>query len=594
MFAKLKKLCYYSKLSVRFLWKNSKKYVILSLIGTALDSVSVFPTIYLTRYSVDLITGHVDFSHYLRVITVIILSALLIALIRNLLATSQNIAKQKMYAEIQLSIAKICLDTDYINIQSKEFQERKAFAVAALRNDYLDLFIKSLKQLISSVLIMVGVLYIVSEASFWILIPLSVSLGLGFYNDYLNARQNFVELREETEYRRKSAYLQRISRDFQYAKEIRLFQLKDRFKKRMDEVDELLFRAGEARRKQKGPSNWLFYGSETILDIAIYLYFGYQVLVSGAMTLGLFAACHSALWQMKLSVQDIFYVITNYSIHTEVLKEFFLFMDHSRPYDTETTEVARYPNAEIRFEHVCFRYPAADEDTLRDINITIRIGEKLLVVGENGAGKSTFIKLICGLYQPTSGKIYLNGVDTATIDRNQYMRQISAVFQDYQLFAFSIAENVGALHKIDDDNISRALSEVNLKTHVQKLPHGIHTELYRTFDSEGVEFSGGEMQRLAIARAICKDTPILVLDEPTSALDPKAEYEIYRCFGEISGNRTTVFVSHRLTSAKFSDTIAVFDKGRIVEHGTHEALMENKGLYAELYTMQAEMYKRLV
>lgn len=590
MFDKLKDLCYYSKLSLQFLWKNSKEYVVLTLLSIVLDSLSVFPGIYLARYSVDLITKQVKFSLYLQVITVIIAFMLFIALIGRLLTVRMEYVKQKMYAGIQLTIDQICLDTYYMNIQSKTFQERKAFAVAALQNDYLDLFIKSFKQILSSLFIISGVLYILSEVSFWILIPLAVSLVLEFYNDYLNARQNFVELKEETEYRRKTNYLQTISCDFQYAKEIRLFQLKDRFKRRMDEVDELLLRVREAHRKRRAPSNWMCYGSESLLDIAIYLYFGYQVLVSESMTLGLFTACHSALWQVKSSVCDIFYVITNYSVQTECLKAFFEFMEYQTSSCTATLKAKRETGSEIRFEHVYFRYPAAAEDTLRDINITIHTGEKLLVVGENGAGKSTFIKLLCGLYQPTSGKIYINDVDISTIDSKQYIRQLSAVFQDYQLFAFTIAENVGALHETKDALIRQALTQVNLEKLIEKTPHGIYNALYRIFDSEGVEFSGGEMQRLAIARAICKNTPILVLDEPTSALDPKAEYEIYTSFRTISENRTTVFVSHRLTSVKFSDTIAVFDKGRIIERGTHEHLMEKQGLYAELYTMQAELY----
>lgn len=590
MFDKFKRLYYYSKLSLQFLWEHSKEYVILTLIGIILDSVSVFPGIYLASYSVDLVTKHVDFLHYLRVITLIIALIVFIALARNLLSVRLSYVKQKMYIRIQLTIDQICLDTDYINIQSKSFQERKAFAVAALQKDYLDLFIKSLKQSLSSLLIMVGVLYIISESSFWILIPFAISLALGLYNDFLNARQNFEELKEETEYRRKSTYLQNISRDFQYAKEIRLFQLKDRFKRRMDEVDELLFRAREARRKRRAPSNWLYYGSDSLLEIAIYLYFGYQVLVANTMSLGLFTACHSALGQMKSSVQDILYAITNYSVQTEALKSFFDFMEYQHLPNVRKPVVTKQPSAEIRFEHVYFRYPSAEEDTLRDINITISTGEKLLVVGENGAGKSTFIKLLCGLYQPTSGKIYLDDVDVSTIDRKQYIRQLSAVFQDYQLFAFSIAENVGALHNIDDVLVRQALAQVNLDALVEKTPHGIFNALYRIFDPEGVEFSGGEMQRLAIARAICKDTPILILDEPTSALDPKAEYEIYTSFRAIAKKRTTVFVSHRLTSVKYTDTIAVFDKGRIIEYGTHEDLIENKGLYAELYNMQAQLY----
>ena len=587
---KIKTLCYYSKRSLRFLWNNSRQYVVLTLISIILDSVSAFPAIYLVSYSVDLITRHVEFSSYIRVISGIILLAVIIEVIKKILDTRKKYIKTEMYAKIQLKIDDICMNIDYENIQSKSFQENREFAIAALKEDCLDLFIHSLVQLASSILIMFGVLYIISEASFWIIIPLIVSLAIGFYYDYLNAKQNFTELKEKTEYRRKSTYLQSISRDFSYAKEIRLFNLKDRLKKRMDEVDELLFQLREARRKQRQPSGILYYSSEHILNIAIYIFFGYKVLVSQTMTLGLFTACHNALWQLKASVEDIIYVITDYGVHTQYLKGFFDFMDYKCPHPDERTEITKEIKAEIRFEHVFFRYPMAEEDTLQDINITIRAGEKLLIVGENGAGKSTFIKLLCALYKPTSGKIYLNGVDISTIERRQYIRQISAVFQDYQLFAFTIAENICALQKENKDAVDQALEQVNLETLVENTLHGTSSALYRIFDKDGVVFSGGEMQRLAIARAVYKDTPILVLDEPTSALDPVAEHEIYRSFRNIAPNRTTVVISHRLTSRNFSDRIAVFNKGKIVEYGTHDLLIKKQGLYAELYSIQAELY----
>ncbi len=596
MLLKVRNFLYYAKQSFLFLLKMSKEYVILNLLGIILRSVNVFPSIYLARYSVELITRQVDFPVYLRTVGIILLASILLSFTEHFRSVRFQYVKDKLYAEIQLSIDKTCLCVDYETLQSKDFQERKAFAVATLQKEDLDLFIRSMNQVLQSLLIMAGVLYILSEASFWILIPFGVSTMIGLYHDYLNAKQNFEELKEETEYRRKSDYLQSMSRDFSYAKEIRLFQLKDRFKKRMDEVDELLFRAREARRKQRAPSGWLFHGSGTVLDIAVYLYFGYRVLV-GSMTAGLFTACHSALWQMKNAVQDILYTLANYSVHTEALKEFFAFLslgklsDHLVEKEDEERECA-LPSigAEIRFEHVSFRYPGAERDALHDVSITISPGEKLLVVGENGAGKSTFVKLLCGLYRPSEGKIYLNGRDISTLDPAQYFHRISAVFQDYRLFSFSIAENICALHDGEDVAVMDALRQVNLETVVEKTKNGVNTALFRNFDKDGVEFSGGETQRLAIARAIYKNAPVLVLDEPTSALDPKAEHEIYEGFQKIAENRTAVFISHRLTSVKLSDRIAVFEKGNLSEVGSHRELMIKGGLYAELYTLQAGLY----
>ena len=503
---------------------------------------------------------------------------------------SLDYAKKRFYTKIKLDIDNVCLEADYADIQSKRFIENKNFAIAAMENGSIDLCIQSIKKLLSSVFIMAGVLYIISEVSFLILLPLAVSLFLNFYCDYLNARQNFIDIKEAVEYGKKSSYLQSISTDFAYAKEIRMFNLKERFQGRMDEVEQLLYRSRELRRKQRKPSGILVYSSETILEIAIYLYFGYKVLVAASITLGQFSLYANALRQLKNSVSDIIYSITEFVVNTEYLDGLFGFLDLKRDTSVFNGEAAHISQAQIRFENVSFCYPFSDCDTLKNINITINEGETLLIVGENGAGKSTFVKLLCGLYRPTSGKIYLNGTDISTMDPVQYREQISAVFQDFKLFAMSIAENICAMKEKDAEKLAHALRQVDMQKQVDAAA-GADTALYRIFDENGVEFSGGEMQRLAIARAIYKDAPVLVLDEPTSALDPKAEYEIYNNFQRMAQDRTAIYISHRLSGIKFSDKIAVFHSGEIAEYGTHESLMEARGLYAELYQLQSGLYQ---
>lgn len=461
-----------------------------------------------------------------------------------------------------------------------------------MNNDSLDLFIKSLRSVLSSFIIISGVLYIISTVSFILIIPLASALVIDLYNDYLNARQNFIDIKEQVEYSRKSGYLQSISSDFEYAKEIRMFNLKERFKQRMDEVDQLLFTLREHRRKQRRPLAIFTYGSDTVLDIAIYLYLGYKVLVTSAISLGQFSLYSNALRQLKNSVSDVIFVMTQFIVNTEYLKGFFDFLVLKSERECGDLPTECLTHAEICFENVSFKYPEADVYTLKDISITINDGETLLIVGENGAGKSTFVKLLCGLYKPTNGRILLNGRDISTIPTEEYINYISTVFQDYKLFAMSISENICTLKDENSGRLQSVLEQVNLLEKVSQTADSENTQLYRKFDENGVEFSGGEMQRLAIARAIYKDAPILIMDEPTSALDPKAEHEIYSSFQRISKGRTSVYISHRLSSVKFSDRIAVFDKGQIVEYGTHDEMIAKNGLYAELYSIQADLYKQ--
>ncbi len=601
MVRKLKTILLYSRKSFHFIWKNDRQYFFLIAAGIMLGAVQVFPGMYLMSCSIDLLTKQVPFSDYLWTALVLLLIMLFLSALTNMQSNRIEYVKKRLDAKIRMDVDEICLQADYADIQSKSFTDKKNFALAAARSGSLELVVQCQRSLLSSVVTMIGVLWIISAASFYILIPFAVSLLISMYHDYLNARQNFVDTKEETEYRKKSSYLQKISTDFEYAKEIRLFNLKDSFQDRMDEVERLMYRNREKRWKKRRPAGLLVYSSETILELAIYLYFGFKVIVAGTVTLGQFTLYSNALRQLKNSVNDMIYISTEFLVNIDYLDGLFGFLDLKRGLSADVQAVsgegvcasqAQRKQASIRFENVSFRYPSSDCDTLKNINITINAGETLLVVGENGAGKTTFVKLLCGLYKPTGGKIYLNETDTLEFDQTRYRELISAVFQDFGLFAMSIGENVCAMKTQDAGKMRQALDAVNLSGVVDGTEKKTDTSLYRIFDEKGVEFSGGEMQRLAIARAIYKDSPILVLDEPTSALDPKAEYEIYHSFQKMAQGKTAVYISHRLSGTKFADKIAVFDAGRIAEYGTHESLMREKGLYAELYSLQAGLYDR--
>ncbi len=203
--------------------------------------------------------------------------------------------------------------------------------------------------------------------------------------------------------------------------------------------------------------------------------------------------------------------------------------------------------------------------------------------GENGAGKTTFVKLLTRLYDPTEGDIFLNGI-------NINMSIFSTVFQDYKLFSFSLKDNVALALPMDEAKVQKVLRYVGFEEKLQKLPKGIETAIYKNFDESGFEPSGGEGQKIALARALYKGAPVVILDEPTAALDPRAEYEIYQQFNDMVKGKTAVYISHRLSSTKFCDVIAVFDGGRIVEYGSHEELMKRGGIYSELFNMQAQFY----
>ena len=224
-------------------------------------------------------------------------------------------------------------------------------------------------------------------------------------------------------------------------------------------------------------------------------------------------------------------------------------------------------------------------------NITIEKGQLYGLIGPNGAGKTTLIKLLCRLYDPTDGVILLNGIDIRKYRYDEYMDIFSVVFQDFQLFSLPLGQNVAARQNYDAARVTDCLEKAGFGERLAKMPQGLNTYLYKELDENGVEVSGGEAQKIAIARALYKDAPFIILDEPTAALDPIAEAEIYAKFNEIAGDKTAIYISHRLSSCKFCDEILVFDRGSILQQGTHEALLEQaSGKYAQLWNAQAQYY----
>lgn len=258
-----------------------------------------------------------------------------------------------------------------------------------------------------------------------------------------------------------------------------------------------------------------------------------------------------------------------------------------------TTEKRSDIQYNVEFRDVSFKYPGSEAYALRHVNMKFKVGSRLAVVGMNGSGKTTFIKLLCRLYDPTEGEILLNGINIRKYRYDDYMKIFSVVFQDFQLLALPLGQNVAASQTYDAARVLDCLNKAGFGEKLAKMPHGLDTYLYKSVDTEGVDVSGGEAQKIAIARALYKDSPFIILDEPTAALDPIAEAEIYSKFDEIAGDKTAVYISHRLSSCKFCDEIAVFDSGSVIQQGTHSDLLaDERGKYFELWNAQAQYYKK--
>lgn len=321
------------------------------------------------------------------------------------------------------------------------------------------------------------------------------------------------------------------------------------------------------------------------------LFVGLKAL-SGAFGIGLLILYVTTIMEFADAFSNFGYAIGNIRGNREIYDDEFEYIDMKNDMQSGTVspDFSKKTHT-VEFKNVSFMYPGCKDYQLKNINITFGLGERLAVVGMNGSGKTTFIKLLCRLYDPTEGQILLDGRDIREYSYKEYMKMFSVVFQDFKLFAFPMAENVATSNDYDAERIKSCLKEAGMAERLENMPKGIDTCIYKSFDAEGVEISGGEAQKIALARALYKNAPIMVLDEPTASLDPIAEAEIYSHFNEMVQNKTAVYISHRLSSCRFCSRIAVFDKGELVQLGSHDELLIDKdGKYSELWNAQAQYY----
>ena len=333
---------------------------------------------------------------------------------------------------------------------------------------------------------------------------------------------------------------------------------------------------------------------ETATQIILYTFAGISALV-GRFSIGSISQYISSIFKFTGAVSALVNTVEMLRVNNEITKIYFDFIERPSHMVQGTLPVEKRDDREyeVEFRDVSFKYPNTDSWALHHVNFKFKIGERLAVVGMNGSGKTTMIKLMCRLYDPTEGQILLNGIDIRKYDYKEYHSIFSVVFQDFKLFAFTLGQNVSASTDYDEDKVEKSLIEANFGDRLATLDKGTETYLYRNFEKDGVEISGGEAQKIALARALYKNAPFIILDEPTAALDPIAEAEVYSNFNSIVGDKTAIYISHRLSSCRFCDRIAVFDGGSVVQFGTHDELLANEnGKYYELWTAQSQYYTK--
>ncbi len=385
-----------------------------------------------------------------------------------------------------------------------------------------------------------------------------------------------------------------IGHDANLAADLRMFRIDRKAMRIVTRKDDIFGSRGffaNLYRGRLGVYGILSVAFSHMFSIILYIFVSVKAL-AGAFGVGAITQYVAAVGRISESVSSIIGEWGNLVINAPHIKMLFEFLNMpNRMYQGSlSTEKRLDGKYDVEFRNVSFRYPGTETDALSHVNIKFSVGKRLAVVGRNGSGKTTFIKLLCRLYDPTEGEILLNGINIKKYDYKQYLDIFAIVFQDYVLFPFRIGSNVAAREEFDRDRTLRSLCDAGFGDRLEELDDGLDTYIYKERKETGIVISGGEAQKIAIARALYKDSPFLILDEPTAALDPIAEAEIYSSLDRIVRDRTAIFISHRLSSCRFCDTIAVFKDGTISETGSHEELLKKGGEYGKLWGAQAQYY----
>ena len=435
-------------------------------------------------------------------------------------------------------------------------------------------------------------LCLLADVNFWLMGLVIVTTTIGFFiSRYINEWE-YRHKEELAKYDKEISYLIGRTESIKLAKDIRIFGLAPWLNDIYTSTRRMV-EAFVARRER-------VYAWTCVVDVALLFVrngIAYFYLIHRALTEGLTASefllyftAFTGFSSWITGILSEFATLHKESLGLSVILEYIHLPEQFR--FEGGVSIPQADSYELKLENVSFRYPGTEKDIIRNMNLTLHPGEKIAVVGLNGAGKTTLVKLLCGFYDPDEGRVLLNGIDIREFNRQEYYDLFSAVFQEMSVLDVTVAEHVAqTVENIDLVKVADCLEKAGLTAKIQKLPSGLQTHVGKIAFMDGVEFSGGEMQRLVLARALYKDGPLLVLDEPTAALDPIAENDIYMKYNEMTKGKTSLFISHRLASTRFCDRILFLQDGVIAEEGTHEQLLANNGGYAELFHVQARYYQ---
>lgn len=575
-------------------WIFDKKFLLFPILKIPVNTIASLVSLFIPKIILDAVTSSKDISKTIIEITIFSLILLFLNSTNTYLSNQTSICANKFFLLnnfLELAQKKMTINYELFSSFDGKIASKKALTAiegniqVGITSFYIHLcnLLMNLGGFLSFVFIIATINPIII---FFLLVSYLFDGILAICIE--NAIHKSKHLREKIE--RKSLYITHKTCSGFFAKDIRIYTLSNL----ISEIKQELIKDGVLLQKKLHNKRFLQMIFEGLLiffrDGATYIYLIYLLLNKETISLGSFSvylAAISGFGNWLSSIVNCISMLTNANNSVSDYRNFIEVEADKKTFDKHIFSKAA---PEIKLKDVNYSYDNQNP-VLTNINLTIKPGEKIAIVGSNGSGKTTLIKLICGLITPTSGKIFYNGIDISTIPKDEYYSQISAVFQDINLLPTTIAENITFSTNPNTENLQQVLQKSDLNEIVERLPLGIHTKLLKQFNHEGIDLSGGETQKIILARALYKDSPLLILDEPTSALDPISEKNLYIKYSELAKDKTSIFISHRLSSTRFCDRIILLEKGNITENGTHEELMNFNGTYKSMFEISSKFYK---
>ncbi|MGN0611550.1 MAG: ABC transporter ATP-binding protein [Ruminiclostridium sp.] len=572
----------------------SKKFIPLIMIGFICAPIMQYLWSFISKFVIDMINDNRQVSALILLMTGFAVIQILSTMLNSFYKSKYYLYIGARFRQIKLKNRKI-MSVNYECLEDKDIMDcyQKANNACNSNNVGVEGMMRSIVNLIMIIPIIVTGIVILGTMNIFIVIAMIICAVIQFFiSNRTNKKAKEKVWDPLAPWWRKHNYLVYTTSDFSAAKDIRMFGLREWLTDKFKALNKERYEAQKMNSKI-----WLFASIAntviwTVIQAAVY---GWLILsvVNGNMSIGNFTLYLASSMTFFEYINNLLNAVSDLFAKSREYDDFRSFMDidggENNSGGKEVPVCSRY---EFTFRNVSFKYPKAENYALKNVNLTLKAGERLAVVGLNGAGKSTFIKLLMRLYEPTEGEILLNGVNIKEYNKNSYYSIFSPAFQEVNLFAFPLFMNVSMLPEdnTDKQRAEQCVIASGLEEKLKELDKGIDTEMLKVIYDDGTDLSGGEKQKLALARALYKNAPVVVLDEPTAALDALAESKLYGDFDKFIGSKTAVYISHRLSSTQFCDKVAMFKDGSIIEYGTHSELMKMGGEYSNMFSVQAQYY----